>query len=862
MNDLASDITKWLMQRPAWQQEAVERQLKKGDLSDSDIDEIASMLKSSTGPIPSTTPTFSGLQGVGQNSEALRLVSIGDIQGIESLKPFRPLDFGEGNLSVIYGHNGSGKSGYTRILKRICGHPRANQLRHNIFEAPPEKKQCTVIYQVDSDIHEEVWHADSDPIDRLRVVDIFDSEAATFYLSSETDVTYTPPQIALFEQLSDTCNRVKALLKREQGELVVALPRIPAEYVSTPTAISYQSQSLHKLPAAVINDLKSWTQSEQKNLDDLLYRLKTADPAAVARQKRQIKVHVDQLVSRIMASSEALGAEQIQGIRNKQQDALTKRRIATEAVKVQSAQLNGVGTETWRALWEAARKYSIGEAYPGREFPATNEGDQCVLCHQDLGPDARKRLQEFDASIRGTLESAASNAEETYTKALERLPTWMTSVEITAVCTAALDDSWAPVLTEFWAQVQLSCKRLKLGDPQEQAMPIATPAENIERLQSYSDTLEAVALQFDQDASQFDREKAADIKLNLEAKRWTAQQESSIDEEIVRCKKAAQYDKWIASTNPQAISKKAGELAQIAITEAYVQRFNAELGSLGAEHIRVTLNKTRTNHGVVMHKLQLAGASTTPSVSLVDVLSEGERRIISLAAFLADVGDKPHIAPFIFDDPISSLDHDYEWRVALRLSQLARDRQVLIFTHRLSLFGAVEEAAKKMGDSWKKDNLVQRFIRVYQGISGHPTEEVVASANTKKANNILLDRLNQAISAGSKNGPEAYERDAQVICTEFRKLLERTVEDDLLNQVVKRHRRSVQTDNRLGALSCITPEDCQLIDGLMTKYSAFEHSQSSETPVRIPEGDELRADLKRLVVWRADFHGRPSKPMA
>ena len=862
MNDLASDITKWLMQRPAWQQEAVERQLKKGDLSDSDIDEIASMLKSSTGPIPSTTPTFSGLQGVGQNSEALRLVSIGDIQGIESLKPFRPLGFGEGNLSVIYGHNGSGKSGYTRILKRICGHPRANQLRHNIFEAPPEKKQCTVIYQVDSDIHEEVWHADSDPIDRLRVVDIFDSEAATFYLSSETDVTYTPPQIALFEQLSDTCNRVKALLKREQGELVVALPRIPAEYVSTPTAISYQSQSLHKLPAAVINDLKSWTQSEQKNLDDLLYRLKTADPAAVARQKRQIKVHVDQLVSRIMASSEALGAEQIQGIRNKQQDALTKRRIATEAVKVQSAQLNGVGTETWRALWEAARKYSIGEAYPGREFPATNEGDRCVLCHQDLGPDARKRLQEFDASIRGTLESAASNAEETYTKALERLPTWMTSVEITAVCTAALDDSWAPVLTEFWAQVQLSCKRLKLGDPQEQAMPIATPAENIERLQSYSDTLEAVALQFDQDASQFDREKAADIKLNLEAKRWTAQQESSIDEEIVRCKKAAQYDKWIASTNPQAISKKAGELAQIAITEAYVQRFNAELGSLGAEHIRVTLNKTRTNHGVVMHKLQLAGASTTPSVSLVDVLSEGERRIISLAAFLADVGDKPHIAPFIFDDPISSLDHDYEWRVALRLSQLARDRQVLIFTHRLSLFGAVEEAAKKMGDSWKKDNLVQRFIRVYQGISGHPTEEVVASANTKKANNILLDRLNQAISAGSKNGPEAYERDAQVICTEFRKLLERTVEDDLLNQVVKRHRRSVQTDNRLGALSCITPEDCQLIDGLMTKYSAFEHSQSSETPVRIPEGDELRADLKRLVVWRADFHGRPSKPMA
>ncbi len=264
-----------------------------------------------------------------------------------------------------------------------------------------------------------------------------------------------------------------------------------------------------------------------------------------------------------------------------------------------------------------------------------------------------------------------------------------------------------------------------------------------------------------------------------------------------------------------------------------------------------------------MHQLQFAGASTSGSgVTPVEVLSEGERRIVSLAAFLADVGDKPHAAPFVFDDPISSLDHEYEWAVALRLVQLAKERQVLIFTHRLSLFGAAEDAAKKMGARWKKDNLEQRFIQAYQGTSGHPTDENVASANTKKANNILLERLTQAKSAGRSEGPEAYERYAQVICTEFRKLLERTVEDDLLNQVIKRHRRSVQTDNRLGALPHIATEDCQFIDGLMTKYSAFEHSQSTETPVRIPGEAELRADLEQLNTWRKNFSSRPSEPMA
>ncbi|MGD2118887.1 MAG: AAA family ATPase [Chromatiales bacterium] len=860
MSDITSEIIEWLMQRPAWQQKAAEWQLEKGELSDSDINEITTRLKSPTESTSMKHQALAGLRSSSQTTGDLRLVSIGNIKGIESLEPYRPLDFGDGNLSVIYGHNGSGKSGYTRILRNVCGHPRAEPLRPNIFKVAPKHRQCTVTYQVGPDIHSEVWLANADPIEWLRAVDIFDAEAAAFYLSNETGVTYTPPQIALFEHLSTTCDRVKAQLRHEQGALQSTLPQIPAEYANTATAKSYQSLN-PTMSGVALHHLKTWTESEQKTLDGLTERLKTADPTAAARQQRQIKVQVDQLISRMKVASSALSKEQLERIRYAQQEALSKRQIATEAAKIQSAQLDGVGTETWRALWEAARKYSVDVAYPGREFPATNEGDRCVLCHQDLAPDARKRLQDFDSSIKGLLENAANNAETTYSNTLAGLPSPMNSVEIMTACTAAgLDDSWSQALTTFWNQIQQVCERLKVGETQEEALPIVTPKEILETLQTYSDSLETRAQQFDQDASQFDHIQAASEKLNLEAKRWTAQQSSAIDAEIMRLMKVAQYESWIASTNSQSISRKAGEFAQKAITEAYVHRFNTELKNLGASHINVALVKTRTDHGVAMHRLQLVGTSA-PSITPIEVLSEGERRIVSLAAFLADVGDKPLAAPFVFDDPISSLDQEYEWSVAQRLAQLARERQVLIFTHRLSLFGAAEDAAKKMGEQWKKDNLEQRFIQAYQGISGHPVDESLASVNTKKANNILLERLKKAKSAGNSEGPEAYERHAQVICTEFRKLLERTVEDDLLNQVIKRHRRSVQTDNRLGALPRITPEDCQFIDGLMTKYSAFEHSQSTETQVRIPGEAELRADLEQLSTWRRDFSSRPAEPL-
>jgi hypothetical protein len=42
----------------------------------------------------------------------------------------------------------------------------------------------------------------------------------------------------------------------------------------------------------------------------------------------------------------------------------------------------------------------------------------------------------------------------------------------------------------------------------------------------------------------------------------------------------------------------------------------------------------------------------------------------------------------------------------------------------------------------------------------------------------------------------------------------------------------------------------------MTKYSGYEHSQSPETPVFLPEEPELRSDLEGLKSWRDKFHQR------
>ena len=117
-----------------------------------------------------------------------------------------------------------------------------------------------------------------------------------------------------------------------------------------------------------------------------------------------------------------------------------------------------------------------------------------------------------------------------------------------------------------------------------------------------------------------------------------------------------------------ALSKKKSLLADDLITNAYVNRFKNELSLLKAGHLPVELKKTRADVGHVYHQIFLKNIRA-PGVKTIDILSEGEFRIISLAAFLADSEGRGAKTPFVFDDPISSLDQPYEEATARRLTR-------------------------------------------------------------------------------------------------------------------------------------------------------------------------------------------------
>lgn len=854
MSPVHEEIKAWLLTQPDWLQEAADRLLNQGKLHDPDIAAIAALLKTDKGQAITKHRAYASLTKAPALPGELRLMSISDVQGIENLSPKTPLEFGSGNLVVVYGHNGSGKSGYTRILKKASGKLRAAPLKANVFGAAPAARQCKIEYKDGQNTWSPVWQAEGEALAALRAMDIFDSDEAQHYLTKESSAVYVPPLVFMFEQLAAGCDSVKEVLQTEQAKLVSGLPTMPAQFAATEPASRYTAL-WPNMTTAEVDQLTGWTEAHAQKLHDLTERLKVADPAAVATQRRARKAQVLQIAAALGKGEAALGEAGVQALRTLQNAAKEKRLVASEAAKVNSAILDGVGQPTWNAMWRAAREYSQ-LAYPEKKFPVTDKA-RCLLCHQELNPDSQQRLQDFEAFVESKLEAEAKAAEEAHGKAVAALPLVPTDEQLTTQCAAAAleEPDWLESLKAYWHSARLAREALVEEEASGPAVPAPGVAELVARLEARAQSLEAEAVRLDKDATLFDRTKATKEKLALEAQLWVSQQKAAVVKEVERRKAWNCFETWKGLANPRRISLKASEIAEKVITESYLGRFNAELEALGAKRVRVAIVKTRADRGRALHQLKLTGVMRGQEEP-AGVLSEGERRIISLAAFLADVTGKPNIAPFVFDDPISSLDQDFEWAVAKRLAELAKTRQVLVFTHRLSLYGAMEDIARKVGEQWKKTHLEQRCIEAYAGSAGLPVADTVWTLRTDKANNLLLTRLQAAKKAGEASGGEAYRALAQGICSDFRKLLERTVEDDLLNEVVKRHRRSVTTDNRLSALCAIVPSDCATIDRLMTKYSFYEHSQSMEVPAFIPEESELRQDIEELKTWRIDFEGR------
>jgi energy-coupling factor transporter ATP-binding protein EcfA2 len=843
------DFVRWLGERPRWLQKAALLLGHAQKLGDKELDDLAALCIEEAGGSDLPRADLASLQVGPRGGHHLRLLSIGQVSGINALAPRQPLELGEGQLTVVYGENATGKSGYVRILKRICGARDAEPMMPDVFEPPPARQGCNVRYEVDGVPRAVSWNSEDGVIEDLRAVDIFDTRLSRIVVTHENEVTYEPPILTFISDLAAVCEAVRTRIgSKQQGS---QLPALPHEFKTTDAGGWYESLTADLLDTE-IRTRCSWDPEDQAKLRELNDRLDSESPATEAAALRRQIDNLEELHRETSDWKESLSDATCRRVEEQREAAAAKRRLATLAAETafSGAPLAGVGSADWRALWRYARAYSERRAYPEEGFPFLGDGSRCVLCLQVLAGAAKERLTSFEEFVKGSAEADARESERELDRLLESFgdPPAEGAVERRLDAAGIDEPRDRQVIKSLFQAVRRRHNRTVLQEEGDfPPFPNLTEWENrvVQRLAR----LRERAAQFEDDAEAVDRSTAEQGRKQLSAKKWVSEQERAVGSEVERLRRNRLLETARSLAATTGLSTKKGELAEQLISEAFADRFRQELERLSADRIRVQLGRTRTEKGHALHRVQLKGLDRR---DIGEVLSEGEFRVVALAAFLADATVPGASGPFVLDDPISSLDQRFEEAVVQRLVGLAGERQVVVFTHRLSVLGLVEDYASKEGISTKV-----LCVRREPWGTGEPGETPLAAKRPESALRRLRDeQLAKAAKVLKEKGSEEYAPLAKALCSEYRILLERTIELVLLADIIQRHRRSIKTDGKLHTVAKVRPDDCQLIDGLMTKYSRYEHSQSLEAPVPLPEPAELERDLTSLVDWIQQFKKR------
>jgi len=676
-------------------------------------------------------------------------------------------------------------------------------------------------------------------------------------MGSEDEVSYEPPVLSFFSRLIDVCEKVAAILDADAGALKSKMPSIPNNLLGSAGA-DWLGKLSAKTPTNEIESHCSFTPENEMELQDVQERISEQSPADKAKQLKNKKTHADSIINDVQNYLDQLSDENCKRIIAAKKRSNLKKSAAETAGNdaFGDAQLEGIGSDVWKELWNASRKYSEELAYNGQVFPVVQDDSVCVLCHQPLSEEAKQRFTSFESYIKGETQKQAAQTERDVKQAVDALPDILSAEALkTKIDAAGIEDQKIiKALTDTVNTFQDRKTKLLSLDSEGALTSVGQTSPWIEEIRIISQGYEESAKKYLEDAAKDNREELEKELKNLQAKKWISEQKTAIQEEVNRLQALERIQEAKKKTTSTALSKKKGVLAETLITEAFVQRFNDELKTLGASQLKVKLIKSKVSKGKVLHTLQLDGATHN---HLNDVLSEGENRIVSIAAFLADVTGRNYPAPFVFDDPISSLDQDYEEVVVQRLCSIASEKQVIIFTHRLSLLGMVQDYAKKV--SIEPEIIC---IREEPWGTGEPGNTPLYAQKPSKALNTLIHKeLSKAKKIREEKGFDAYKSEAKSLCSEFRILLERMVEYELMSDVVHRYRRALNTMGKIGNLAKISEADCKYFDELMTKYSRYEHSQPLEAPVPLPEPDELELDFNRLKEWQAEFKKRPLTPI-
>lgn len=809
--------------------------------SDLDIDRYLKLLLSEKKLSPEAfeaVPKIEEKQLAGNPLDPVRLDSLKIGDGVNALKPGAQIDFAPG-VTVIFGENGSGKSGFVRVLKRAAGLRTAEGILHNVRadKRPTPSAGFTVTVGTTGQTIQWKNEFGITPLNRMS---IFDARGARLHVEDDLTYVYTPGELTFFPLVQNGIERVRtafeaAITARTPGPntILVSFDRSSSIYAIIETLGAATDLDEIRKYAVLPEDVDATIESLTIEVD----ALKSANIQNELKRSRDRAAVVKALKSAIETAKAfdiTTYASRVQA-----RDQASRRRDEAGNKAFEGLGIPGVLSDEWRQFIQAGEEYlkkNTAPKYPGADEP-------CAYCQQPLTAKAVELIKKYRDFTNNEIKAALDTVERQlrdYVAPVLNIKADTLQLQLTAETNGGAD-----VLDPVTAVVE-QIKKLNLTvtsrlavDWKDKDVSLAT-AETVVSGEEAMLTALIAGLQKSVDERQAALKEKQTELTELQGKKTTNTLLTQIEKRVSDAKWVGRAT--IVKSNLTGVLRSLTEAAKVAgeelLNKDFGKRFEEECKRLRAPN--VTLNFPGREGQVTRRKLV---ASYKPT----EVLSEGEQKALALADFLAEVTCVPASSPVVFDDPITSMDYRRIHEVCDRIIALADDHQIIVFTH--NIWFAAELLSKADKKSWKYYD-----IRLEGGDAG-----VVTAATHPRVDTIaqVSGSVKTLIDSAEKQEGEVKAALVEKGYEKLRGLSEIIVEHEMLKGVVQRYAPNVMMTKldkiNVGKLQ----ESMAAIMPVFEKCCRYvaSHSQPLETQGIRPTLDELKADYDIVLKAREPHKG-------
>ena len=777
----------------------------------------------------------------GAAEQSLRLSRLSEVANVNALAANQEIAFNP-RMTVLYGENGTGKTGYVRVLKQLASVRTAEPILPNISQAGAGGvPHASLSYELGDAPKSFVWSGE-EGVPPFTRIDVFDARGVEIHVDGPLTYTYTPSELAVFRHTHEAIEAVKECLDAAKSETQPSgnpylnkFDRDGTLYVKIETlGATTDIEELERL-----GNVPDAEKSQLEHLKERVAALKLGTSDA----KLQLAENERDLLTDVKKTIETGRAFDVEAYGQATDAVATAEREHTHATQeaLSGQPIPGVLEDSWRRFVEAGEFY-LQEHY-AEEYP--DERDSCPYCLQNLSVAALEIVRKYRTFCRSELQDAVQQTRREVASTVDGV----VKLELNGFRDdvrrriGAVGEGGTPHASLVAIQDALSALE-----------SVQTTVAKGEKTAIFDDLSELLAKaeaivtdrlnEVDKLISDLSGEvaKRKELLTTEPEKLRNLQDRMTLGELLPSIRKHVASAKWASRAGTilsrfRQLGKSLTETSKLAseqlLNRNFETTFTAECQALCAP--AVTLDFPGRKGQPARRK------SLTPDYRLSAILSEGEQKVIALADFVAEATLRRSATPLVFDDPVTSLDYKRMEYVVARLVQLSEARQVIVFTH--NIWFTMELLGR-----FEKDRTSCSYYDVSEdgdarGIVSHGKSPKLDTWNDRKrCINLLIEN--------AKQEKEKAMRDALLEkgYNELRGACEIVVEQDLLQKVVQSYSRNVMVNNLLrmkfGELSSASNTVCDIFDRCCRSTRA--HKQPMETLSVRPTLEKLEGDWNKL----------------